>query len=251
MDAEFITIHNTYNNASANNEVNYMINNNNSTSFHFAIDNKEVVQAIPLNRNAWASGDGSKGDGNRKSIHIEICHSKSGGELYKKAEQLSIKFIAQLLHERGWGIDRVKSHKYWTEVGVNKGYSTYVKNCPHRILDEGRWQSVLNEIEKELKFLNGSISIAKGENQKLEEVMGMKMSDFITNGDMIRLETVYRYARVDGFLSDDAWEKKCADKTITVGEVCYLNALLDHRRHGVHKNQIDELTAEINQLKGE
>ncbi|QJC88170.1 N-acetylmuramoyl-L-alanine amidase, phage associated [Bacillus subtilis] len=42
MTAEYITIHNTYNDASAANEVSYMIGNTSSTSFHFAVDDKEV-----------------------------------------------------------------------------------------------------------------------------------------------------------------------------------------------------------------
>jgi len=151
MNAEYITVHNTANDASAENEIDYMIRNNYEVSYHFAIDDKEVVQGLPLNRNGWHAGDGGNGPGNRKSIGVEICYSKSGGERYKKAEQLAVKFIAQLLKERGWGIDRVKSHKYWTELGVKNGRSSYVKNCPHRIYDEGRWQSFLNEIENELK----------------------------------------------------------------------------------------------------
>ena len=51
-----IVVHNTANDASANNEISYMRTNNNETSFHFAIDDKEVVQGIPLNRNAWHAG---------------------------------------------------------------------------------------------------------------------------------------------------------------------------------------------------
>lgn len=160
MKAEYITYHETYNDASANNEVKYMISNNNSVSFHFAVDDIEVVQGIPLERNAWHCGDGI-GDGNRKSIGIEVCYSKSGGEKYKKAEQLAIKFIAQLLYERKWNIDRVRTHKSWTEIGYKKGYSTYIKNCPHRALDEGRWQSILNAIQDELNKLNNKLNTNK------------------------------------------------------------------------------------------
>lgn len=138
MKAEYITVHNTYNDASANNEVQYMISNSNQVSYHFAVDDKEVVQGIPLDRNAWHCGDG-QGAGNRKSIGIEICYSKSGGTKYYQAEGLAIQFIAQLLKERGWGIDRVKKHQDWSG-----------KHCPHRILDEGRWQSFLNAIKTEL-----------------------------------------------------------------------------------------------------
>jgi N-acetylmuramoyl-L-alanine amidase len=143
LDAEYITIHNTANDASAENEVQYMIANSKEVSFHYAVDEKEVIQGISNTRNAWHAGDGANGKGNRKSLSVEICYSKSGGDRYKKAEALSIKFVAQLLHERKWGINRVKKHEDWSG-----------KHCPHRILDEGRWQEVLSAIDVELKRLN-------------------------------------------------------------------------------------------------
>ncbi|MCC2116696.1 N-acetylmuramoyl-L-alanine amidase [Bacillus halotolerans] len=144
MKAEYITIHNTANDASAANEISYMKNNSSSTSFHFAVDDKQVIQGIPTNRNAWHTGDGTNGTGNRKSIGVEICYSKSGGARYKAAEKLPIKFVAQLLKERGCGIDSVRKHQDWNG-----------KYCPHRILSEGRWNQVKAAIEKELKALGG------------------------------------------------------------------------------------------------
>ena len=59
MTPEFIVVHNTANDASARNEVAYMISNNNQVSFHYAVDNKEIVQGIPENRNAWHAGVGT------------------------------------------------------------------------------------------------------------------------------------------------------------------------------------------------
>ncbi|MGR2790218.1 peptidoglycan recognition protein family protein [Bacillus subtilis] len=150
MKAEYITIHNTANDASAANEISYMKNNSSSTSFHFAVDDKQVIQGIPTNRNAWHTGDGTNGTGNRKSIGVEICYSKSGGARYKAAEKLAIKFVAQLLKERGWDIDRVRKHQDWNG-----------KYCPHRILSERRWDEVKAAIEKELKALGGETSSSK------------------------------------------------------------------------------------------
>ncbi|WP_181218416.1 peptidoglycan recognition protein family protein [Bacillus subtilis] len=155
MDAEYITIHNTYNDASAANEVSYMTGNTSSTSFHFAVDDKEVIQGLPLNRNAWHTGDGTNGPGNRKSIGVEICYSKSGGAKYYAAEKLAIKFVAQLLKERGWGIDRVRKHQDWSG-----------KYCPHRILLEGRWNEVKAAIDAELKALGGKTSSKKTTSSK-------------------------------------------------------------------------------------
>lgn len=144
MSAEFIVVHNTANDASANNEVSYMINNNNQVSFHIAVDDKEAVQGIPFNRNTWNAGDGVNGKGNRKGISIEICYSLSGGDRFIKAEKNAAKLIAQLLKERGWGIDRVKKHQDFTN-----------KYCPHRTLDMG-WQRFLNMVQSELNVLNNT-----------------------------------------------------------------------------------------------
>lgn len=142
MKAEFIVVHNTANDASAENEIAYMISNNNEVSFHYAIDNQQIVQGIPETRNAWHAGDGENGKGNRKGIAIEICYSKSGGAKFTAAEKLAAKFIASKLKEKGWGIDKVKTHRDFSG-----------KNCPHRTLSLG-WQRFLNMIQDELDKLN-------------------------------------------------------------------------------------------------
>ena len=141
MAAQYITVHNTANDAPAINEVTYHNNNNNQVSFHAAVDDKEVIQCVPFNRNAWHCGDG-KGNGNMKSIGIEICYSKSGGKRYVAAEENAVHYIADLLFERGWGIDRIKKHQDWSG-----------KNCPHRILNEGRWDSFKQRIQFALNNL--------------------------------------------------------------------------------------------------
>ena len=161
MTPEYITIHNTANDASAANEISYMTGNSESTSYHFAIDDKEVIQGIPLDRNAWHSGDGRNGTGNRKSIAVEICYSKSGGARYRAAEALAIKFVAQLLKERGWGVDKIRKHQDWNG-----------KYCPHRILSEGRWDQVKAAIAAELKVLGGKTSSSSSKPTKVVKTNG-------------------------------------------------------------------------------
>lgn len=136
MKAEYITVHNTYNDASAENEIKYMSGNNSATSYHFAIDDKEVIQAVPLNRNAWHCGDGANGKGNRASIGIEICYSKSGGPKYVAAEENAVQYIAKLLKTLGWKTDKIVQHNKWSG-----------KDCPHRIRKEKRWDSFIKRIE--------------------------------------------------------------------------------------------------------
>lgn len=138
MNPTRIVVHNTANDASARNEIQYMINNRNEVSYHYAVDDKEIVQGIPENRNAWHSGDGGNGVGNRQGIAIEICYSKSGGARFDAAEALAAKFIASKLKEKGWGIGQVTKHQDYSN-----------KYCPHRTLDKG-WQRFLNMIQAEL-----------------------------------------------------------------------------------------------------
>jgi hypothetical protein len=138
MTAEFIVVHNTANDATAVNEIAYMIRNDNQVSFHYAIDDQEVVQGILENRNSWNAGDGGSGNGNRKGIAIEICYSKSGGEKFIAAEKLAAEFIAFKLKEKGWNISKVKKHQDFSG-----------KYCPHRTLDMG-WQRFLDMISSHL-----------------------------------------------------------------------------------------------------
>lgn len=135
-----ITVHNTANDASALNEISYMTNNNYETSFHYAVDDIQAVQGLPLNRNGWHASDGATGTGNRKTIAIEICYSLSGGSRFDKAEENAAELIAQLLKERGWGIDRVKRHY---DYAPNKKY------CPHRTMDKG-WDRFLNMVKSKM-----------------------------------------------------------------------------------------------------
>ena len=133
-----IVIHNTANDATARNEVAYMIRNNKNVSFHYAVDDKEIVQGIPENRNAWHSGDGN-GKGNREGIAIEICYSKSGGDKFTEAEANAVELIVDILKRYGWGIDKVTKHQDYNG-----------KYCPHRTLDLG-WQRFLDKISAKLE----------------------------------------------------------------------------------------------------
>lgn len=138
MTPTSITVHNTANDASARSEVEYMRSNGNQVSFHVAIDDREAVQAIAFNRNAWHAGDGM-GPGNTSSISIEICYSKSGGTRFDEAEKNAAAYVAGVLEQYGWGVDKVTTHQHWSG-----------KYCPHRTLDRG-WNRFLKMVEEEMK----------------------------------------------------------------------------------------------------
>lgn len=153
MTPEFIVVHNTANDASAMAEVSYMLGNNNKVSFHAAVDNERVVTGLPFNRNSWNAGDGGNGKGNRKGISIEICYSKSGGEKFDEAEELAASYIAYLLKQYGWGIEKVTKHQDYSG-----------KYCPHRTLDLG-WERFLNKVKEHLGIQTQPIE----NNQNIQE----------------------------------------------------------------------------------
>lgn len=130
-----IVIHNTANDASAENEIAYMHSNDKKVSFHFAVDDKKIIQGIALNRNAWHASDGN-GKGNREGIAIEICYSKSGGARFETAQKNAAELTAKLLKDYGWGIDKVTKHADYAN-----------KHCPHRTLDDYGWDYFLNLVK--------------------------------------------------------------------------------------------------------
>ena len=152
LKAEYITIHSTGNpKSTAINERGWLTNPSNAdqhTGWHICVDDKEAIEAIPLNEVAWHAGDGANGPGNRQSIGIEICES---GDRAKTLENAA-KLVAKMLHERGWGVDRLRRHHDWNG-----------KICPRIFYDGGKWtgwQQFKQAVQKELDALKGGATVA-------------------------------------------------------------------------------------------
>lgn len=180
MTATRIVVHNTANNASARNEINYMISNENQVSFHFAVDDREVIQGIPLNRNAWHAGDGAEGIGNREGIAIEICYSKDDADLEKflLAEQRAAQLIAELLKERNWDVTKVTKHQDYSG-----------KYCPHRTLDLG-WERFVNLVKEKMNE-EGEIKMVK------QEMTTLTLTKATVNGNQYRTRSSVMGSLVD------------------------------------------------------
>ncbi|MED4799128.1 N-acetylmuramoyl-L-alanine amidase [Bacillus atrophaeus] len=128
MNPTYITVHNTANTAAGANakmHARYEKNPNTATSWHFTVDEKEIYQHLPLNENGWHAGDGN-GNGNRKSIGIEICENSDGD--FEKAVANAQWLIKKLMKEQGISLANVVPHKHWSG-----------KQCPRKLLD--RWDS--------------------------------------------------------------------------------------------------------------
>ena len=164
MTPKYITIHNTGNTASARNEAAYMNSNSNYTSYHVAIDDKEAVQVVPFNRNAWHAGDG-QGQGNRASIGIEICYSMDNGysgamsARYKQAQENTALYVAYVLHQYGWGTDRLRQHWNWSG-----------KDCPHKMRAHNGWGAFVARVQAHLNAIKKGSSSASNKTTSKPKV---------------------------------------------------------------------------------
>ena len=159
MEPEGLTIHETGNIATAMAEISYMLGNDSETSYQFAIDDERAVQGLPLNRNGWHAGDGGNGFGNRKTIGLEHCFNWTGGKVtkghpiydakYHKAIANGIELSAQLfLQYPKWGVP---------EAGKNiwRHYDHSRKNCPQRLIEEGKWLDYVAKVKARYLELKG------------------------------------------------------------------------------------------------
>ncbi len=140
-DVRTVTIHNTAGYLSARGERDRLNKkrDNVSVSFHFAVDENEAVQLIPLDMHAWHAGDGDRGDGNLHSISIEICRSLcTGGDskLYERAEANAVILAAHLLNIYNLPTSALRMHRDWSG-----------KHCPHRILDRNGWDDFKRRVD--------------------------------------------------------------------------------------------------------
>lgn len=140
MKPTHLVIHNTANSASARNEANYLHSSSNtsSTSYHYVVDEQEIIQVLPNNINGWHAGDGSSTNSfNRNSIGIEIAKSMSTDNTIKDAAiYQSALLVVFLLKELNIPFSNIVTHQSITN-----------KNCPHDILQRYQWSNYLQLVK--------------------------------------------------------------------------------------------------------
>src|SRR5699024_108104 len=140
LHATTITVHNTANpKSTAKNERGWLTNpsNDRTASYHYVIDAKDIIEVIPPTEVSYHAGDVN---GNLTSIGVEICESN-----YDQSLSNAVKFIAKMLNDRGWGVDRLRRHHDWSG-----------KNCPRLMNNDGQWSgwvSFKNAVQAELEGL--------------------------------------------------------------------------------------------------
>lgn len=112
-----ITIHETGNvapGAHAQAHANLQSNGNSrEASWHYQIDDQQVIQSFPDTAICWHAGKG-----NSQSIGVEICVNSDGN--YKKALENTILFVGLLMARYQLNENQVVQHHFWTG-----------KDCPH------------------------------------------------------------------------------------------------------------------------
>ena len=93
-------------------------------SFHFVVDDREVVQLLPTTEVGWHAGDGANGPGNRTSVAIELC--VHAGSDWQRTQEHGVQLVAALCRALGLGPEQVVPHQRWSG-----------KQCPRRLLVAG------------------------------------------------------------------------------------------------------------------
>lgn len=110
---------------------------------HYWVCPEEVWQQLPDTDVAYHAGSRA---GNKTSLSMEIIGSSA------KATENGALLAALILSDRGWGVDRLRTHNYWfgkPDYIVNDGY----KNCPLYIMSGIGWKAFKSKVQGYLDMI--------------------------------------------------------------------------------------------------
>lgn len=173
--------------------------------YHYFVDDTLAYLEMPNNEVAWTNGDGH-GDGNMKTVSIEICVNPESN--FAVARDNGAYIAAKELHDNGIhtvidGVaDMVRGNlfQHWC-------WSPVRKNCPETIRKQGLWGEFVQAVQRHLNELWGAVPQAVAVSAPVP----------ISVSDMVRIKPtatqwaktvlfipswaksrVYRVAQVDG-----------------------------------------------------
>ena len=137
-------------------------------SWHYVVDKDYAVRCVPENETAWCQGDGANGNGNRKTISIEICDNADGN--IRAATDNAVQLTADILRRNGITTAKghIFQHNYWTG-----------KDCPYDIRrgNPYNWDTFVAKVQEKLSGTKPSPSPAPGKktnDQIADEVIAGK-----------------------------------------------------------------------------
>ena len=154
MQPRFITVHETANpRRGANADMHRRFVNDGGgsgkVSWHFTVDNQQIVQHLPLTENGWHAGDGFNGVGNRQSIGIELCVNEDGN--FDRTIDNAAWLIRRLMADHGIPAERVVQHNHWSG-----------KDCPTNLRRGGRWDRLKARLTEPQRGLAGNGTSRQG-----------------------------------------------------------------------------------------
>lgn len=137
----YITVHDTANKSKGANAIMHAryINNGSKVTWHYTVDDTQVVQHYIDSRQCWHAGDG-KGAGNTQSIGIEMCVNSDGN--FKKTVDNTVELVVHLMLKHNIPIERVVQHNHWSG-----------KNCPTSLRQNVygiTWNDFINKVKTQL-----------------------------------------------------------------------------------------------------
>jgi len=113
--------------------------------FHFAVDDVEVIQMIPLNEATWHGGDGGQGLCNLQTVACELCvedNNVNKVQARKNAEEVAAAVMTAM------GIHEIEQHSWCcANAGLGAGSGCHT-NCPRFIRADNYWPTFLVNTQK-------------------------------------------------------------------------------------------------------
>lgn len=155
-------------------------------SWHYVVDKDRAVRCIPENETAWCAGDGGNGNGNRKTINIEICDNADGD--ITKATDNAVELCAMILKAHGISSasNHLFQHNYWTG-----------KDCPYDIRrgNPYDWNTFVNKVQEKL----GGSPLPSGADQVLTVGSKVKFNGVFRIDSVILPNSKYRNGAIGSF----------------------------------------------------
>lgn len=150
--------------------------------FHFVVDDKEIIQLLPVDEIAWHAGDGS-GPGNYSSVGCELC--VNAGRNVAKAESNAAWLAAGVMRALDIPSVNLRAHYDWVQGRAGAHY------CPEIMLTSGRWSA----------FESTVANLLAGKGGEQEDVLPLIPESFIR-------ENIFPEYDPNGVVTK-GWVEKC------------------------------------------
>lgn len=166
-------------------------------SWHYVIDKDYAVRCIPENETAWCAGDGANGNGNRKTINIEICDNADGD--IRKATDNAVELVADILRRNGitTAQGHLFQHNHWTG-----------KDCPYDIRrgNPYDWNTFVAKVQERLNGSKPSPTPSPSPSKKTnEQIADEVIAGKWGNGEDRKkrlAQAGYDYATIQGIVNN-------------------------------------------------